>query len=183
MDEEQRPPVSAPPPDPRPDAPPAFHLLAKPTGSVCNLDCAYCFFLEKEKLYPGGRFRMSDELLERYIRQLIAAHRTPEVTIAWQGGEPTLMGLEFFRRSVELAKKHARPGHARGAHDPDQRHAAQRRLGALLQGERLPRRPEHRRAARAARRLPARQGRASRPSTASCAASGTCASAAWTGTR
>jgi len=90
--------------------PPAFHLLAKPTGSVCNLGCAYCFFLEKERLYPGSRFRMSDELLERYIRQLIAAHRTPEVTIAWQGGEPTLMGLEFFRRSVALAKKHARPG-------------------------------------------------------------------------
>ncbi len=92
------------------NVPPAFHLLAKPTGSVCNLDCAYCFFLEKEKLYPGQRSRMSDELLERYIRELIAAHRTPEVTIAWQGGEPMLMGLEFFRRAVELAHKYARPG-------------------------------------------------------------------------
>jgi uncharacterized protein len=92
--------------------PPAFHLLAKPTGSVCNLHCEYCFFLEKEKLYPGVRSRMSDELLERYIRQLIDAHGTPEVTIAWQGGEPTLMGLEFFRRAVELARKHARPGMA-----------------------------------------------------------------------
>jgi len=91
-------------------APPSFHLLAKPTGSVCNLDCAYCFFLEKEKLYPGVRPRMSEELVERYIRQLIEAHRTPEVTIAWQGGEPMLMGLEFFRRAVELAKRHARPG-------------------------------------------------------------------------
>lgn len=90
--------------------PPAFHLLAKPTGSVCNLDCAYCFFLEKEKLYPGRRSRMSDELLERYIRELIAAHHTPEVTIAWQGGEPMLMGLEFFRRAVELGRKYARPG-------------------------------------------------------------------------
>jgi len=83
-------------------APPAFHLLAKPTGSVCNLDCAYCFFLEKEKLYPGARPCMSDELLERYIRELIKAHRTPQVTIAWQGGEPTLMGLDFYRRAVEL---------------------------------------------------------------------------------
>ena len=90
--------------------PPAFHLLAKPTGSVCNLDCAYCFFLEKEKLYPGARSRMDDELLERYIRQLIEAHRTPEVAIAWQGGEPMLMGLEFVRRAVELARKYARPG-------------------------------------------------------------------------
>ncbi len=99
------------PPQPMPPAtPPAFHLLAKPTGSACNLDCAYCFFLEKEKLYPGARSRMSDELLERYIRQLIEAHRAPEVTIAWQGGEPMLMGLEFFRRAVELGDKYARPG-------------------------------------------------------------------------
>ena len=91
-------------------APPFFHLLAKPTGSVCNLDCSYCFFLEKERLYPGERSRMSVEVLERYIRQLIEAHRGPEVTIAWQGGEPMLMGLEFFRRAVELASRHARPG-------------------------------------------------------------------------
>ena len=89
---------------------PAFHLLAKPTGSVCNLACTYCFFLEKEKLYPGARARMSDELLERYIKQLVEAHHAPEVTIAWQGGEPMLMGLEFYRRAVELGKKYARPG-------------------------------------------------------------------------
>jgi uncharacterized protein len=92
-------------------APRSFHLLAKPTGAVCNLDCAYCFFLSKELLYPGSRFRMADELLETYVRQLIEAHgSSPEVTIAWQGGEPTLMGLDFFRRSVELAKSHLRPG-------------------------------------------------------------------------
>jgi uncharacterized protein len=48
----------------RPDAPPAFHLLAKPTGAICNLDCEYCFFLSKEMLYPGSRFRMADDLLE-----------------------------------------------------------------------------------------------------------------------
>ena len=92
-------------------APPAFHLLAKPTGAVCNLDCSYCFFLSKEMLYPGSRFRMADELLETYLRQLIEAHsRVPEVTIAWQGGEPTLMGLEFFRRSVEIANRYLQPG-------------------------------------------------------------------------
>jgi uncharacterized protein len=92
-------------------APPAFHLLAKPTGAVCNLDCSYCFFLSKEMLYPGSRFRMADELLETYLRQLIEAHRqVPEVTIAWQGGEPTLMGLEFFERSVELTEEFLRPG-------------------------------------------------------------------------
>src|SRR3954452_18338320 len=88
-----------------------FHLLAKPTGAVCNLDCAYCFFLSKELLYPGSRFRMADDLLEAYVRQLIEAHGdAPEVTIAWQGGEPTLMGLDFFRRSVGLAESHLRPG-------------------------------------------------------------------------
>ena len=91
--------------------PPAFHLLAKPTGAVCNLDCAYCFFLSKEMLYPGSRFRMADELLETYLRQLIEAHaRSPVVTVAWQGGEPTLMGLDFFRRSVELTERYLRPG-------------------------------------------------------------------------
>ena len=94
-----------------PDAlPPSFHLLAKPTGSTCNLACDYCFFLEKERLYPGARQRMSDATLELYVRQLVESHRTPEVTIAWQGGEPTLMGLEFFRRAVELGKRYARPG-------------------------------------------------------------------------
>jgi len=92
-------------------APPAFHLLAKPTGAVCNLDCSYCFFLSKEMLYPGSRFRMADDLLETYIRQLVEAHAgSPEVTIAWQGGEPTLMGLDFFRRSVELAQAYVAPG-------------------------------------------------------------------------
>jgi len=92
------------------DAPPAFHLLAKPTGAICNLDCTYCFFLSKEMLYPGSRFRMADDLLETYLRQLIEAHaKAPEVMVAWQGGEPTLMGLDFFRRSVELAERYRLP--------------------------------------------------------------------------
>ena len=91
-------------------APRAFHLLVKPTGAVCNLDCSYCFFLSKEMLYPGSRFRMADDLLEIYIRQLIEAHRVPEVQLAWQGGEPTLMGLPFFRRAVALAESYRRPG-------------------------------------------------------------------------
>jgi uncharacterized protein len=91
-------------------APAAFHLLAKPTGAVCNLDCTYCFFLSKEALYPGSPFRMDDTTLEAYIRQLIEAHRTPEVTIAWQGGEPTLMGIDFYRRAAELAERYRKPG-------------------------------------------------------------------------
>jgi uncharacterized protein len=91
---------------------PGFHLLAKPTGATCNLDCSYCFFLSKEMLYPGSRFRMADELLETYVRQLIEAHSTPEVFIAWQGGEPTLMGLPFFERSIEFANKYRKAGQA-----------------------------------------------------------------------
>lgn len=91
--------------DPRP-----FHLLAKPTGAACNLDCSYCFFLSKEQLYPGSRFRMDDEVLGAYLRQLFAAHPDGEVAVSWQGGEPTLMGLPFFERAVALADEHRRPG-------------------------------------------------------------------------
>ncbi|AGF97299.1 MULTISPECIES: anaerobic sulfatase maturase [Methanosarcina] len=87
-----------------------IHVLAKPAGAICNLACTYCFFLEKELLYPGSRFRMSDEILENYIRQLIAAHNSPQVTVAWQGGEPTLMGIDFYRRAVELQEKYRKPG-------------------------------------------------------------------------
>jgi uncharacterized protein len=94
----------APPTFPR-DAPPAFHLMAKPSGAICNLDCEYCFFLSKELLYPGDRFRMADDVLRNWIRQTIEAHRTPEVDLAFQGGEPTLLGLDFFRRAVAYARE------------------------------------------------------------------------------
>ena len=94
-----------------PGAPLAFHVMAKPTGAVCNLDCEYCFFLSKEMLYPGSRFRMAADLQETYIRQLMEAHsRAPEVVVAWQGGEPTMMGLDFFRRAIDLERQYARPG-------------------------------------------------------------------------
>jgi len=89
--------------------PPRFHLMAKPSGSTCNIDCTYCFFLSKEALYPNEKTRMSDATLETYIRQLLESHRAPNVTVAWQGGEPTLMKVEFFRRSVELVEKYRRP--------------------------------------------------------------------------
>ncbi|MFL5925692.1 MAG: radical SAM protein [Gaiellaceae bacterium] len=94
-----------------PGAPAAFHVMAKPTGATCNLDCEYCFFLSKEMLYPSSRFRMAEELQVAYIRQLLEAHRhAPEVVVAWQGGEPTIMGLDFFRRSIALLREQARPG-------------------------------------------------------------------------
>jgi uncharacterized protein len=91
------------------DGPPGFHLLAKPSGSTCNIDCAYCFFLSKEALYPNDKSRMSEATLETYIRQLLESHRTPEVTVAWQGGEPTLMKLDFFKRAVDLVETYRRP--------------------------------------------------------------------------
>ena len=88
---------------PRPTGgPPSFHLLAKPSGATCNIDCTYCFFLSKEALYPNEKSRMSEETLETYLRQLLESHLTPHVTVAWQGGEPTLMKLPFFKRAVEL---------------------------------------------------------------------------------
>jgi uncharacterized protein len=87
----------------------AFHVMAKPTGANCNLNCEYCFFLKKN-LYPKSNFRMTDTVMEKYIRQTIEGHTASTATIAWQGGEPTLMGLDFFRRAVEATKKSARPG-------------------------------------------------------------------------
>lgn len=89
---------------------PPIHVLAKPTGAECNLDCQYCFFLSKNSLYPAGEPpRMSDAMLEKYIQQL-CKQSGAEVNIAWQGGEPTLMGLDFFQRSVELANRYSQPG-------------------------------------------------------------------------
>ena len=89
----------------------AFHVMLKPRGAICNLDCAYCYFLSKERLYPESNFRMSDALLEEFTRQYIQAQsKMPEVTFAWQGGEPMLMGLDFFRRAVTLQKEYAKPG-------------------------------------------------------------------------
>jgi uncharacterized protein len=84
--------------------------MAKPSGPICNLDCEYCFFLSKESLYPGDRFRMSDELVEAYIGQLLESHPGPELTVAWQGGEPTLMGVDFFRWAFAIAERLRGPG-------------------------------------------------------------------------
>jgi uncharacterized protein len=91
--------------------PRAFHVMTKPIGPICNLDCKYCFYLEKEKLFPGSEnFRMTDAVLEQYVRQYIEQQDVPEISFAWQGGEPTLMGVRFFRRVVELQKKYCPEG-------------------------------------------------------------------------
>jgi uncharacterized protein len=86
-----------------------IHLMAKPTGPRCNLACDYCFYLEKDALFKEDEnFRMSDEVLEAYVRSLAIANRdVPAETIfAWQGGEPTLLGLDFFARAVDLEEKY-----------------------------------------------------------------------------
>jgi uncharacterized protein len=88
----------------------SFYPLAKPTGALCNLNCRYCYYLSKSLLYPESRLRMTDELLETYIRQMIETQQVPEVNFAWQGGEPTLMGLDFFRRSIIYQQKFKKPG-------------------------------------------------------------------------
>jgi uncharacterized protein len=88
-----------------------FHVMAKPAGSTCNLDCAYCFYLSKPALPGGpGAGRMDDELLECFVRDYIGSVTGDEVVFSWQGGEPTLRGLAFFRKVVALQRKHAKPG-------------------------------------------------------------------------
>jgi uncharacterized protein len=85
-----------------------FHIMTKPIGPICNLDCKYCFYLGKENLYPDTRhWAMSRDTLERYIRQYIDAQPFDEVHFAWQGGEPTLLGVDFFRAVIELQKQYA----------------------------------------------------------------------------
>jgi uncharacterized protein len=87
---------------------PDFHVLAKPIGPICNLDCKYCFYLEKESLYPNvAKWAMAEDVLNNYIRQYIEAHDAPVVNFAWQGGEPTLLGVDYFGKLVEIQKKYA----------------------------------------------------------------------------
>lgn len=90
----------------------AFHVMAKPSGSDCNLNCDYCFYLEKQSLYREKPVtHMDDDTLEAYVRHYIAASETQnEVAFTWQGGEPTLLGLDFYRRAVALQAKYGATG-------------------------------------------------------------------------
>lgn len=98
----------------------SFHIMTKPIGPICNLDCKYCFYLEKEALYPQAdkaappdlsslhaRWAMDPAVLESYIRQYIEAQDVPLVSFAWQGGEPTLLGVDFFRNVVRIQQQYA----------------------------------------------------------------------------
>jgi uncharacterized protein len=88
---------------------PGIHVVAKPIGPACNLNCDYCFYLEKQALFDGGEnYRMNDAILSAYITQYITSQPTPEVEFVWQGGEPTLLGIDFFRRVIELQKPYVK---------------------------------------------------------------------------
>ena len=87
--------------------PVAFSTMLKPAGSACNLDCHYCYYLDKAVQYGGRQAVMSDELLESYVRQYIEANDVPTVTFCWHGGEPLLLGLGFYRKAMALQKKYA----------------------------------------------------------------------------
>ncbi len=86
-----------------------YHVMLKPRGAICDLDCSYCYYLAKEELYPESDFRMSEAVLEVFTRQYIASQEAPEIVFGWQGGEPTLMGLDFFRRAVAAQERHRTP--------------------------------------------------------------------------
>jgi len=105
--------------------------MSKPSGAACNLDCQYCFFLSKRQLYPDSAFRMIGRCRRPTSGSAGGARAAREVVVAWQGGEPTMMGLDFFRRRIELEQRYAR--RASGFSTlADERHAAHRRLGRFL---------------------------------------------------
>jgi uncharacterized protein len=88
-----------------------FQIFAKPAGSICNLNCRYCYYLKKEDLYrEDASFRMPDNILEAYIAQHIDASPAPMINFSWHGGEPTVLGLDYFQKIVELQRKHQPPG-------------------------------------------------------------------------
>ncbi len=90
--------------------PPAFHVMVKPCGASCNLSCQYCFYRAAEALYPAKPLRMPAEILESFTRQYIESQQVPEITFSWQGGEPTLMGLEFFKTALDYQQKYRQAG-------------------------------------------------------------------------
>jgi uncharacterized protein len=91
-----------------PSAPKAFNIMLKPVGPLCNLNCTYCYYLEKKKLFPDSvQYRLDEELLELFIREYIESQQVPVVTFVWQGGEPSMLGVDYFRKAVKLQSKYA----------------------------------------------------------------------------
>ncbi len=94
-----------------------MHVMVKPTGPLCNLNCSYCYYLSKQELLGRpAQWRISDEVLETFIRQYVEGQNYKEVVFSWQGGEPTLLGVDFFKKVVELEKKYC-PSHVRCEND------------------------------------------------------------------
>lgn len=94
-----------------PGAKRAYHAMIKPVGAICNIDCTYCYYLHKKELLgSGGKFQISNEILEAHIKQYIEGQDREEVVFSWQGGEPTLLGLDFFQKVMELEQKYKKPG-------------------------------------------------------------------------
>ncbi|WP_394156352.1 anaerobic sulfatase maturase [Vibrio campbellii] len=88
-----------------------FHVMAKPGGAKCNIDCQYCFYLHKDELLnQGTQPKMDDATLEAFIKSYIESQDSDEIVFSWQGGEPTLLGLDYFKKIVELQNKHAKQG-------------------------------------------------------------------------
>ncbi len=86
----------------------AFQVMLKPVGPACNLDCTYCYYLEKKNLYPFAKgYRLKDDVLETFIREYIQAQDVPVVSFVWQGGEPTMLGVDYFRKAWELQQKYS----------------------------------------------------------------------------
>jgi len=85
-----------------------IHIVAKPIGPMCNLNCEYCFYLEKQALFSAEeKYRMTDEVLSTFINNYILSQPTPVVEFVWQGGEPTLLGIDFFRKVIEMQRPFA----------------------------------------------------------------------------
>ena len=87
--------------------PPAFTTMVKPVGATCNLDCSYCYYRDKAEIYSAPQNRMTDDVLEEYVRQYLEAVNLPTVTFCWHGGEPLLAGIDFYRKAVELQQRYA----------------------------------------------------------------------------
>lgn len=87
--------------------PTAFSSMVKPAGSACNLDCSYCYYLDKAIQYGGKEAVMKEDLLELYVKQYIQANDVPEVTFLWHGGEPLLLGVDFYRKALQFQQKYA----------------------------------------------------------------------------
>ncbi|MBQ1866319.1 MAG: anaerobic sulfatase maturase, partial [Bacteroidales bacterium] len=87
--------------------PMAFNIMLKPAGSLCNLDCSYCYYLDKSSIYGGREPRMTEDMLETVVREYINANDVEEVSFNWHGGEPLILGLDFYRKALEFQKRYA----------------------------------------------------------------------------